>query len=27
VKELRIAKHYDNNQDVVKELGLIGKLI
>jgi hypothetical protein len=27
VKELRIAKHYDNNPDVVKALGSIGKLI
>ena len=27
VKELRIAKHYDNNPDVVKALGSIGELI
>jgi len=27
VKELQIVAHYDNNIDVVKELGNIGKLI
>jgi len=27
VKELKIAKHYDNNSDVVKALGSIGELI
>ena len=27
VKELQIVTHYDNNADVVKELGNIGKLI
>jgi hypothetical protein len=27
VKELQIVAHYDNNADVVKELGNIGKLI
>ena len=26
IKELRIDTHYDNNPDVIKELGLIGKL-
>lgn len=26
IKELGITKHYDNNQDVIKELGSIGKL-
>lgn len=27
IKELGIERHYDNNQDVIKELGTIGKLI
>jgi hypothetical protein len=27
VKELKIDKHYDNNTDVIKALGQIGKLI
>jgi len=27
IKELGISKHYDNNPDVVKELGSIGELI
>lgn len=27
IKELGINKHYDNNPDVIKELGPIGKLI
>lgn len=27
VKDLGITKHYDNNSDVIKELGEIGKLI
>ena len=27
IKELKIKKHYDNNTDVVKALGQIGKLI
>lgn len=27
IKELNITKHYDNNQDVIDELGNIGKLI
>lgn len=27
IKELGITKHYDNNPDVIKELGTIGKLI
>lgn len=26
IKELGITKHYDNNQDVINELGTIGKL-
>lgn len=26
IKELGISKHYDNNPDVIKELGSIGKL-
>ena len=27
IKELGISKHYDNNKDVVNELGNIGQLI
>jgi hypothetical protein len=27
IKELGISKHYDNNPDVIKELGSIGELI
>lgn len=27
IKELGISKHYDNNPDVIKELGIIGQLI
>jgi hypothetical protein len=27
IKELGINKHYDNNPDVIKELGDIGQLI
>ena len=27
IKELKIEKHYDNNTDVIKALGKIGKLI
>jgi soluble P-type ATPase len=27
IKELGITKHYDNNKDVIKELGNIGELI
>lgn len=27
IKELGISKHYDNNPDVIKELGSIGQLI
>lgn len=26
IKELGISRHYDNNKDVIKELGIIGKL-
>ena len=26
IKELNISKHYDNNPDVIKELGKIGEL-